>query len=188
MDKQQTRISKFLSYVLRHRPDSIGVKLDSQGWVAIDALLAAAASQGNCLTREELDFVVSNNSKQRFAISDDGTRIRASQGHSTEVDLGYQPSAPPVLLYHGTATRNLSGIRTQGLLKGRRHHVHLSSDTVTATQVGARHGSPVVLVVRAGEMCSAGYEFFLSANGVWLTKHVPFTFIDFPPGNPHQGT
>lgn len=182
MDKQQTRTSKFLSYVLRHRPDEIGIELDSRGWVAIDTLLAAAGAHGNPLTREELDNVVANNNKQRFAISEDGTRIRASQGHSTYVDLGYAASLPPELLFHGTAACNVASIRTQGLLKGSRHHVHLSLDSITATQVGARHGSPVVLVVRAGNMSIAGHEFFLSANGVWLTEHVPAAFIDFGSG------
>ncbi len=142
-------------------------------------LLDAAATHGNCITREELDDVVRINNKQRFAISEDGTRIRASQGHSTEVDLGYTPSAPPAVLFHGTATRNLDSIRAEGLLKGRRHHVHLSVDTATATQVGGRHGNPAVLIIRTGEMSAAGYGFFLSANGVWLTEHVPATFIDF---------
>jgi putative RNA 2'-phosphotransferase len=181
MDNQKTRISKFLSFVLRHRPDEIGVELDTQGWVAIDALLAAAGNHGTRITREELDDVVKNNNKQRFAISEDGTRIRASQGHSTDVELGYAPSSPPDILFHGTATRNLASIRAEGLLKGKRHHVHLSSDSATATQVGSRHGNPVVLIVRAGDMPAAGHEFFLSANGVWLTEHVPATFIDFGP-------
>lgn len=177
-----TRISKFLSYVLRHRPDEIGIKLDPQGWVAIDVLLAAAGEHGNRITHAELDDVVQNNNKQRFAISEDGTRIRASQGHSTAVDLGYAPSSPPDILFHGTAARNLESIRAQGLLKGNRHHVHLSLDSTTATQVGSRHGSPVVLIIRAGDMSAAGHEFFLSANGVWLTEHVPNAFIDFKPG------
>ena len=181
MNRQQTQISKFLSYVLRHRPDEIGITLDPQGWVSIDALLAAASSHGTPITREDLELVVSNNSKQRFAISDDGTRIRASQGHSTSVDLGYAASAPPAVLYHGTAGSNVDSIRAQGIVRGQRHHVHLSVDTDTAMQVGGRHGSAVVLVVRAGEMHAAGHEFFLSANGVWLTEHVPALFIDFGP-------
>jgi putative RNA 2'-phosphotransferase len=181
MNNEKTRISKFLSYVLRHRPDDIGIELDAQGWVAIDALLAAAAAHGNRITHEQLDFVVKNNNKQRFAISDDGTRIRASQGHSTDVNLGYTPSAPPAILYHGTAVGSIASIRTEGLLKGKRQHVHLSLDTATAIQVGSRHGNPVVVLIRAGEMATAGYEFFLSANGVWLTDYVPAAFIDFEP-------
>ena len=181
MDKENTRISKFLSYVLRHRPDEIGIELDAQGWVTIDALLAAAVAHGNRITREQLDFVVENNNKKRFAISDDGAQIRASQGHSTDVDLGYTPSMPPAILYHGTAARSISSIRTEGLLKGKRQHVHLSLDTATAIQVGSRHGRPVVVLIQAGEMSAAGHEFFLSANGVWLTDRVPAAFIDFGP-------
>ena len=171
-----TRISKFLSYVLRHRPDAVGITLDAQGWVAIDLLLAAAAAHGTCISRDDLDDIVRNNPKQRFAISDDGTMVRASQGHSIAVELGYTPATPPAVLYHGTADRNLAAIRAEGLLKGRRHHVHLSIDPATAAQVGGRHGRPAVLIVRAAEMHAAGYTFHLSANGVWLTEHVPASF------------
>ena len=180
MDKRHTKISKFLSYVLRHRPDDIGLKLDSAGWVDIDQLLAASAAHGTAISREELDHVVEHNAKKRFAISDDGQRIRASQGHSTDVDLGYEPRQPPDVLYHGTATRHLIGIREQGLVKGKRHHVHLSQDEAAARLVGQRHGRVVVLVIRAGEMARAGFAFYLSANGVWLTEAVPYRYIDEP--------
>ncbi len=173
------RISKFLSYVLRHRPDAIGITLDAQGWVAIDRLLAATAAHGTRLSRDDLDEIVRNNPRQRFAISEDGTMIRASQGHSIAVELGYTPATPPAVLYHGTADRNLAAIRAGGLLKGRRHHVHLAIDPATAAQVGGRHGRPAVLIVRAAEMHAAGYAFLLSANGVWLTEHVPVGFLDF---------
>ncbi len=180
MDKQYTSISKFLSLVLRHRPEVIGIELDEQGWVPIDLLLAACAAHGRLFSRADLDYVVANNNKQRFAISPDGQRIRASQGHSIAVKLGYEPAEPPELLYHGTAVQNLPSIRHQGLLKGNRHHVHLSADEATATAVGQRHGKPVVLTVRAGEMVRAGYQFFQSTNGVWLTETVPYQFVEEP--------
>lgn len=183
MDKRHTSISKFLSLVLRHRPDEIGLELDSQGWVAIDRLLAAAAAHGREVSRAELDYVVAHNNKKRFAVSDDGLRIRASQGHSTEVDLGYETTPPPELLYHGTARQHLDSIRKHGLLKGKRHQVHLSPDEATARVVGQRHGEAVVLRVRAGEMARAGFTFQVSANGVWLTETVPYRFVDEPDGS-----
>lgn len=180
MDKRYTSISKFLSLVLRHRPEVMGVELDEQGWVAIDELLAACTAHGRALSRVELDYVVAHNNKQRFAVSEDGQRIRASQGHSVTVNLGYAPATPPKILYHGTARKFLPSIRAKGLVKGKRHHVHLSADPVTAQSVGQRHGEPVVLTVRAGEMMRAGMSFLHSANGVWLTEAVPFSYIDEP--------
>jgi putative RNA 2'-phosphotransferase len=177
MNRRQTDISKFLSFALRHEPASIGIELDANGWVPIAELLEAARAHGRSISRDELDVVVEQNSKRRFAISDDGQRIRASQGHSVDVDLGYEPAVPPATLYHGTATRFVDAIRSRGILRGSRHHVHLSVDAETARAVGSRHGSPVVLVVRAGAMAAAGMTFFVSANGVWLTEHVPPEYI-----------
>ena len=185
MDMKHTHISKFLSYVLRHRPDDIGLEPDRAGWVAIDDLLAASAAHGQAISRVELEYVVANNNKKRFAISDDGLRIRASQGHSTNVDLGYEPSVPPEVLYHGTATQHLIGIRKHGLIKGMRHHVHLSGDEATARAVGQRHGRVVVLPVRSGDMVRAGFIFYLSANGVWLTDAVPCMYL-VEPDTPYQ--
>ncbi len=170
--------SKFLSLVLRHQPEVIGLELDDAGWADIDRLIALAQPH-RPLTRALIDAVVANNSKQRFAISEDGRRIRANQGHSIDIALGLQPVAPPVRLYHGTATRFVEAIRREGLDKRSRQHVHLSADAGTATHVGARHGKPVVLVVHADAMAAAGYAFFRSANGVWLTDAVPAAFINF---------
>lgn len=170
------RTSKFLSLVLRHEPEKIGLELDAQGWVSIDELLAKAAGHLP-LTAELLHEVVRTSDKQRFAISEDGTRIRANQGHSVPVELGLAAQVPPEQLYHGTATRFLDSIRRQGLLRGERHHVHLSADTDTAVKVGVRHGQPVVLVVQAGDMHQAGHAFFRSDNGVWLVEHVPPSFL-----------
>lgn len=171
--------------MLRHRPDEIGINLDSAGWVAIDWLRAASAAHGTEFTRTELDYVVEHNDKQRFAISDDGLRIRASQGHSIDVALGYESRMPPELLYHGTAERHLPGIRLHGLVKGERHHVHLSDDRGTARSVGQRHGKVIVLEVRAGEMVRAGFSFYISANGVWLTEAVPYEYLLEPDPGTH---
>jgi putative RNA 2'-phosphotransferase len=177
MDKSLVHLSKFLSLVLRHRPETIGLQLDPQGWASIDELLPAASRAGVRLTRESLMAVVEQNDKKRFAISDDGTMIRASQGHSVAVDLALEPLAPPDLLYHGTATRFLSSIQSEGLRSGARQHVHLSSDEATARAVGIRHGRPVILRVDAKQMHTDGHTFYQSQNGVWLTKHVPPRYL-----------
>lgn len=171
------RLSKFLSRVLRHDPASIGVTLDAQGWADVDALLEGARRAGVPLTREALERVVAENDKQRYALSDDGRRIRANQGHSIPVDLGLEPVAPPEHLYHGTADRFVAAIRHDGLLPRRRTHVHLSPDEATAARVGARHGRPVVLTIDAGRMQRDGHVFYLSDNGVWLTERVPSEYL-----------
>src|ERR1044071_1581552 len=132
MRKDLVKVSKFLSLVLRHQPDFIGLKLDEAGWVEVAGLLAACAAHGFPITRLLLEEVVQTNDKKRFAFSEDGLKIRASQGHSVEVELAYLPLAPPEILYHGTATRFLDSIKERGLLKGQRHHVHLSADRETA--------------------------------------------------------
>jgi putative RNA 2'-phosphotransferase len=180
MDASLVRISKFLSKVLRHAPESVGLRLDEAGWVDVDDLLAAAKGAAVALDRPTLERVVADNDKQRFALSPDGLRIRASQGHSVTVELGLAPVKPPEVLFHGTADRNLDSIRAQGLVPGRRTHVHLSADEATAISVGRRHGRPVVLRVRAGEMHRSGHPFYRSDNGVWLTAAVPPAHIDFP--------
>ena len=180
MSADLVRLSKFLSLVLRHQPQAIGLALDPNGWVDVADLIRRANAAGRPLTRDMLDRVVAENDKKRFAFSDDGTRIRASQGHSVEVDLALTPVAPPDTLFHGTAVAFVPSIRAKGLIPGKRQHVHLSADAGTATAVGRRHGVPVVLTVRAGEMTAAGHQFYRSANGVWLTAHVPPAFLDVP--------
>jgi putative RNA 2'-phosphotransferase len=180
-------ISRHLSYVLRHRPDSIGIVLDAGGWVLVDDLLSALVRTGVSISRAQLERVVAENEKQRFALSGDGMRIRASQGHSVPVQLGYQTAEPPEILYHGTVARFLEAIRRDGLHRGRRHHVHLSADRSTATVVGARRGEAVVLNVRASEMHRSGHRFFRSANGVWLTDAVPAEYIIFTDTTPGSG-
>jgi putative RNA 2'-phosphotransferase len=171
------RISKSLSYVLRHRPDTMELTLQDGGWVVVDDLLSAFRRSGKELSLELLQQVVGENDKQRFEFSDDGMRIRASQGHSTEVDLGYEPCSPPDVLYHGTATRSLESIFEQGLVKGQRHHVHLSTNKQTMLQVGMRHGKPVVLAIDAARMHADGHEFFVTGNNVWLSDHVPSQYL-----------
>ena len=166
------RRSKRLSCVLRHAPGSAGLTLDAAGWADVDALLAALG-----WTRAELEHVVATNDRRRFALDGTGTRIRASQGHSVAVDLGYAARTPPPVLFHGTAERNLPAIEAEGLRSGRRHAVHLSPDEATARQVGARHGRPVVLRVDAAGMARDGAAFTRSANGVWLVDAVPPAFL-----------
>jgi putative RNA 2'-phosphotransferase len=172
------RVSKSLSYVLRHRPDSIGIELESDGWVAVGELLRAFQQSGQTIAPDVLKRVVAENDKQRFEFSDDGLRIRARQGHSVEVDLGYQPMTPPNVLYHGTARHNLDSIFEKGLLKGKRHHVHLSTNKETMLRVGMRHGQPVLLSVDAARMHHDGHQFFVTGNDVWLTEHVPPKYMD----------
>ena len=179
-EKETVRTSKFLSLILRHEPQRVGLQLDSAGWVDVNLLLTAVNENGVSLTFDQLKEVVETNPKKRFALSEDGLRIRASQGHSLEVDLEYQPQTPPEYLYHGTAIRFVDSIRREGLQRMQRHDVHLSAETAVTVQVGARHGKPVLLTIRAGEMHRAGHLFRRSTNGVWLVPHVPAQFIDFP--------
>jgi putative RNA 2'-phosphotransferase len=178
--------SKLLSYVLRHRPDSVGLTLDPQGWVDVDTLLAALAAHGRRVDRALLVRVVADNDKQRFAFSGDGMRIRASQGHSVAIDLGLAPQAPPAVLYHGTASRFMKSILAQGLQAGARRHVHLSRDVETARRVGARHGVPVVLRVEAARMAADGIVFYVSDNGVWLTGAVAPRYLKKDDGAPQS--
>lgn len=182
-----TRISKFLSLVLRHEPARIGITLDDAGWVDVDALLAACGAHGVPITRSALTAIVASSDKQRFALSADGQRIRANQGHSVDVDLQLAPAAPPPRLFHGTVAAVLPAIQAQGLLRGQRHHVHLSADVETATRVGSRRGAPVLLTVRAAEMAAAGHVFYRSSNGVWLVDHVPPGFLELAPAPAGSG-
>ena len=178
-DKEIIRTSKFLSLVLRHEPERVGLKLGEAGWVGVDELLKAVNSHGVSLTLDQLKHIVATSDKKRFAFSEDGLCIRASQGHSVEVDLQYPPQTPPEILYHGTAVRFLDNIRQHGLQKMERHDVHLSAETKLTLQVGGRHGRPVLLTIRAGDMHRAGFVFRCSANGVWLVDRVPAEFIEF---------
>jgi putative RNA 2'-phosphotransferase len=174
---EDVEVSKRLSFVLRHKPESVGISLEDGGWVAVDLLLDRLNATGRTITRAMLERVVETSDKQRFALTEDRQRIRANQGHSVAVDLRLSPVRPPGNLFHGTATRFLQGIEREGLKPGHRQHVHLSVSAETAQSVGARRGKPVVLVVNAEAMFQNGFKFFLSANGVWFASHVPYTYL-----------
>ena len=177
LPKHLVRLSKFLSLVLRHDPDSIGISLDAQGWVGIDELLSAAAARGKPVVRADFDTVVALNDKRRFTVSEDGCRIRAAQGHSVDAELALTPVADPPPLYHGTATRFLDAILREGLTPQSRQHVHLSADVATALTVGRRHGKPVVLRVDVAGALAQGLPFFRADNGVWLTTQMPAALL-----------
>lgn len=177
-NKQFNEISKFLSYILRHEPHAIGLELDTEGWADINSLITGAAKEGRLLDQTAIHKVVNNSDKKRFTLSDDGQRIRAAQGHSApDVNLQHIEKEPPEFLYHGTATRFLESIFQQGLIAGSRHHVHLSQDIPMVIAVGQRYGKPVVLKIEALRMHQQGFKFFQAENGVWLTSHVPMSFI-----------
>jgi putative RNA 2'-phosphotransferase len=167
--------SKFLAYVLRHDPGSVGIELGEGGWVDVDVLLAAVAAHGRPLAPERLDRLVTGLDKPRF--ERDGSRIRATHGHSVDVDLRRTPAVPPSELYHGTAERFVPRILDEGLLPGRRTHVHLSASPAAAAVVGSRHGRPVVLRVDAAAMHAGGHVFHAAPGGVWLTTRVPAAYL-----------
>ena len=172
------RISKFLSLVLRHKPQHIDLELDKQGWANVNSLIGKAAKNARVVfSRDILEQVVANNDKKRFSFSEDGKSIRANQGHSIEIELGYETSIPPAILYHGTHPKAMNDIMRDGLKKMDRHHVHLSKDTATAEKVGARRGKPILLQVDTKTMHEDGHLFYVSTNGVWLTDHVPPKYL-----------
>lgn len=177
--KQIIRTSRKMSLVLRHKPEAIGLTLDANGWATVTNLLKRMAATGTPLSRAELDTIVAENNKKRFAFNPEGTKIRASQGHSIDVNLQFDPLTPPANLFHGTATTSVESILATGLQSRSRQHVHLSLDLdlETATQVGSRHGSPVILTVDAAAMHNDGYKFYRSANNVWLTDEIPARYL-----------
>ncbi|NDV67031.1 RNA 2'-phosphotransferase [Bacteroides sp. 224] len=176
-ENTKKKIGKFISLILRHEPQKIGLKLDSNGWADVDELISKCARHRMSFTRKELQEIVDTNDKKRYTLSEDGKRIRANQGHSIEVDLNLQPVEPPEFLYHGTADRFLASINEEGIKKISRHHVHLSKDQQTASKVGARHGRTVILTILSGKMYRDGIEFYVSENGVWLTDYVDPKYI-----------
>lgn len=178
-EKEKKHISKFLSLVLRHQPEIINLILDENGWALVDELIEKSKSEKVYFDKLQLDEIVFTNDKQRFAFNDDKSKIRASQGHSVQVDLLYENTLPPTILFHGTTHEFMESIKQNGLLKMARQHIHLSAEKDTATKVGSRKGKPIILTVNALEMYNKGYEFYLSENKVWLTNFVPVEFINF---------
>lgn len=172
MEKNLKHISKFMSLVLRHRPEEIGLQLDENGWADLQELITKLNSKGANVDEATIQFIVDTNEKKRFAFNDDKTRIRANQGHSIKVDLQLSPAIPPDVLYHGTAMHVIASIMKDGLLKQERHHVHLTASKETAVSVGGRHGKPVVLEIDAAKMVAEGFEFFVTDNDVWLVEIV----------------
>lgn len=179
-DQQIIKISKFLSLVLRHEPQSIGIELDENGWTGVLTLISKVGRKFPMFNMEMLEEVVAKNNKQRFAFNEDKTRIRANQGHSVKVDLDYDPVEPPEFLYHGTVAGFLRDIEKAGLKKMSRHHVHMSKDLETAIVVGTRRGKAVILKIRAGDMHRDGHKLYVTPNGVWLADEVPPRYIEFP--------
>jgi putative RNA 2'-phosphotransferase len=177
MSDQLKNISKFMSLVLRHKPEQIGLHLDGEGWAMVKELIDKMNAKGIPVDIGIINKVVEINDKQRFAFNEDRSMIRASQGHSIHVELNLEEIIPPDVLYHGTATKYMDSILKEGLKKQNRQYVHLSSTIETATSVGMRHGKPVILTVKAKEMHQSGHKFYLSANKVWLTDAVPVEFI-----------
>ena len=177
MDKRLITVSKYLAKHLRHSPHELGLELQPGGWVPVDDLLSAAEQNGFPISYDDLVECVETNDKQRVAFDVSGELIRANQGHSVEVDLQLEEREPPETLYHGTVERFLSSILEAGLVRGKRHHVHLSKDVETARKVGSRRGKPVILTVDAGRMHRDGHKFLLSVNGVWLTEAVPPKYL-----------
>lgn len=176
-EQQKKRIGKFISLILRHNPHKIGLELDESGWASVDDLLDGLKNKGRSISFDQLENIVETNDKQRYSFNTDKTRIRANQGHSLKLDLQLEPVEPPEVLYHGTASRFMQAINKQGLIKGSRHHVHLSQDKETAHTVGARHGFPVIIAIASGQMHRDGYVFYCSANEVWLTESVPVKYF-----------
>lgn len=175
--KNNKRLSKFLSLILRHRPEVIGITLDESGWANVKELIEKMNATGDKISFETLNYIVETNAKKRFAFNPDKTKIRANQGHSITVDHNFKALTPPEFLFHGTGEQFVTSILKQGILKRQRHHVHLSLDKETAYKVGQRHGKPVILKIEALKMYEAGFSFYRSENNVWLTNYVPVEFI-----------
>lgn len=171
-------ISKYISLILRHKPEVIGIKLDEHGWANVTELIDGIKKDNPEFDMATLEEIVSTDSKGRYSFNDDKTLIRANQGHSIPVDIELEEKQPPEFLYHGTGEKYVTSIDKIGLIPKSRLYVHLSKDVETSEQVGKRHGKEVVYQVNAGQMCRDGYKFFLSANNVWLTKEVPVKYLE----------
>ncbi|MBR5288771.1 MAG: RNA 2'-phosphotransferase [Clostridia bacterium] len=168
--------SRFISLILRHKPDVIGIALDEHGWANVDELIEGVA-RTHPLDMAMLEEIVATDEKQRYSFNEEKTLIRANQGHSVPVDVELEQRQPPQYLYHGTGEKYVASINAQGLIPKARLYVHLSADTATALNVGSRHGKPVIYRISAQQMAQDGYVFYRSANGVWLTKEVPARYL-----------
>lgn len=179
-ERRLERLSKFISMILRHKPQVIGITLDEHGWADVDELIKGINETGEEVefSKDTLETIVKTDKKQRYSFSQDKTLIRANQGHSIPVDVELEKKEPPKVLYHGTGSRFVKSIQEQGLLPMERLYVHLSTDVETATNVGKRHGTPVIFKVNAEQMQKDSYDFFQSVNGVWLTKEVPAKYLE----------
>jgi len=177
-EKDKKHISKFLSLVLRHAPEEIHLILDNNGWADTAELIEKCKTKNIYFNIEELTEIVETNDKKRFAFNEDKSKIRASQGHSIDIEIGLNPIEPPTYLYHGTSINTVDLIQESGIQKMNRQHVHLSQDTDTAIKVGSRHGKPKVFKVNAHTMFEDGIKFFKSENGVWLTDFVDKKYIE----------
>ncbi len=177
---RQKQISKLLSLILRHHPESIDLSLDEEGWANVDELLSKLPLKSVFMSFDELAFLVENNDKKRFSFNADTSKIRANQGHSLDVNLQLVSQKPPAVLFHGTVQRFIEAISKEGLSKMSRQYVHLSKDNETAIKVAQRRGKPIVLKVNAEQMYQDGYHFYCSENGVWLTEFVPTNYIEIP--------
>lgn len=173
---REKNISKYISLILRHKPEVIGITLDEHGWAEVNELIEGIRKSTD-FDMTILEKIVAEDEKQRYSFNEDKTLIRANQGHSIPVDVELQQKTPPAILWHGTGEKFTASIDSKGLIPKSRLYVHLSSDQDTAKKVGARHGKPVIYQVDAEAMNRDGYEFFLSANGVWLTKAVPPQYL-----------
>ena len=169
--------SKFISLILRHKPETIGITLDEHGWANVDELIEGI-SRTQPFDREMLEEIVATDEKGRYSFNEDKTLIRANQGHSISVDVELEEKIPPEILYHGTGEKYVASIDEQGLIPKSRLYVHLSKDEETAKKVGSRHGKPVIYRVKSGQMSRDGIPFFLSANGIWLVKEVPVKYLE----------
>lgn len=170
-------ISRYMSLILRHKPEVIGISLDKHGWAVVDDLINGIAKNNEGFNMAILKEIVETDNKQRYSFNDDKTLIRANQGHSIPVDVELEEKEPPRFLYHGTGEKYVSSILEQGLIPKSRLYVHLSKDIETAKNVGRRHGKEVVYKIEAHEMYQDGYKFYLSVNGVWLAKGVPLQYM-----------
>ena len=177
-DRRMRNTSKFISLILRHNPQVIGISLDEHGWADVQDLIEGInRSEGHFLDMDTLKEIVRTDEKQRYSFNEGHTLIRANQGHSIPVDVELEEKTPPDILWHGTGQKYVSSIDVQGLIPKSRLYVHLSSDMETARKVGSRHGRPVIYQVECRKMTEDGYRFFLSANHVWLTKEVPAEYL-----------